>query len=165
MTETTKYRSRYPLNDKQLGRMLDNIFFTQQLIDELHAQRDNMKNKVFLSGIKYENGEYIIPENANEFVKDLAFEAQKLEESITKATGRLIRFQRMATSLINKVPDYRARLVLIKRYIDNKGVETIAEEMNYSPRHVQRMLKEATELVETAYNEEKAKKRENTPSV
>ncbi len=164
MTEN-KNRSRHNLANKELGKLLDNIFFTQSLINVLQEQREKMRCRLIIAGIPYANGQYLCGDKPSVEATGLAKEAQKLDESIVKNTAKLLSRQRMATSLINKISDYRARLVLIKRYIDNKSAETIAEEMNYSPRHVQRMLKEATVLIEKAYIEEKQRKANSTTSV
>ncbi len=133
---------------------LENIYYTDRMTDELHHRRDQIRDKLFRLGVLYEDGEYIFTDLCDERVRELCDEVMKLEENIIKHTHRLISKQKAATNLLSKLPDYRHRLVLIKRYIDNKPVEIIADEMGYSPRHVQRIMKEATDAVEEMYRTE-----------
>lgn len=51
--------------------------------------------------------------------------------------------------VIDSVPDYTAREILIRRYIYGDTLEDIAEALCYSTRHVQRIVnKTAAELAE-----------------
>ncbi len=161
MQENTKHRSRKTTQQSPFRKMLDNIFFTKQLLDEYSLRRENMRNLLTKCGIRYEYGQYFYEENASEDVIFLARQAQDIEENIVKNTSKLLKNEKAVTNLISKIPDYRSRLLLIKRFIDDKSIEIIADEMNYSPRHVQRMIKDAEEVIEKIYEEEMQKLKDN----
>ncbi len=159
MLNNTSNHSRKNGCTDEIVKLLDNIYFTKMLVDDLLDQREDMIRKVSRAGIACENGKYIYGDNAAEDIIALATEAQKLDEQIIKTTTRLISREKAATNLISLLSDYRSRLLIIKRYIDNKSIEVIAEEMNYSPRHVQRMISDAVKNLNEIYLQQKNKKR------
>ena len=144
MQESTKARTSHStIKNEELKRILENIFYTEDLISELTTERDSLRLLLSKEGIRYEDGKYVLPPNASEHATALVHEADKLDEHIIRSTKKIIARQRTATSLINSVKDYRLRLVLIKRFIDNKPLDVISSEMGFSVRHTQRMIKEA----------------------
>ena len=141
-----------------LMRLLDGIHLTENLIDEYNSQRENIRFRIAQAGIKYEDGKYILPERHNPEAERILYEAERIEGLIARSTLKLVGKQRLATNLISRMNDYRLKLIIIKRYIDHKPVDTIAIEMGYSPRHTQRMLKEATDMLEEIYEAYRKKK-------
>ncbi|MBE6038284.1 MAG: DUF1492 domain-containing protein [Anaerofustis stercorihominis] len=139
MTENNTYK----ISELKLKTSLENIQYTNMLVKEMQQRRDDMFEMLAVAGVTYDKARASNRNYSDSQVERLVIEAEKLDEQIVKETARLINQQRKINSLINRIPEYRHRLVLIKKYIDNKSFEQIASEMNYSVRHTQRIADQA----------------------
>lgn len=69
------------------------------------------------------------------------------EEEINRDIRELCKLQIAIGKAIDAVEDVNCSLVLSKRYILMKDWEQIAEEMNYSKKHIHRLHKKGLELI------------------
>lgn len=80
-------------------------------------------------------------------VKSLKMEQAKLKASIDDD----VRTQIKVIRLIQKVKDATLRSLLEYKYVCNMDIETIAEKLHFSPRHISRMNIKAVQEAEKYY--------------
>ncbi len=76
-----------------------------------------------------------------------------LENEINEEIDRLVEIKIEIKGIIAAVLDSTLRTILERRYILNESWETIAEKLDYSPRHILRMHNKAVEFLENLYGE------------
>lgn len=57
-----------------------------------------------------------------------------------------------AESIIKQIEDAKLQYILRQRYYKHRSIESISEELYYSPRHVRRLNKQAMQKAEGIYN-------------
>ncbi len=62
--------------------------------------------------------------------------------------------QTKVQDIILEVEDYILRTILTERYINGLKWEQIAETLDYTPRHIQRLHNKALEAVQGIFNEQ-----------
>jgi len=67
----------------------------------------------------------------------------EMDKQIGEEINELCRIKRLVNEAIDAVEDWRYRQVLEMRYRNYMGWDKIAEELEYDPRHVQRLHGEA----------------------
>ena len=65
--------------------------------------------------------------------------------SIFKEIEECIKQSGMIEGIIISHKNICQREIMLRKYIYGQTIETIAEELNYSPRHIQRILNDAVE--------------------
>lgn len=58
-----------------------------------------------------------------------------------------------AESIINQIDDAKLQYVLRQRYYKHRSIESIADELYYTPRHVRRLNKQALQKAENVYED------------
>lgn len=76
---------------------------------------------------------------------------EKLEKVILQSNADLAECLSKIELIINKLDRWDYRLILKKKYINDKSLNDIAEEMNRSEKTIQRKHKEALEAFDKAY--------------
>ena len=76
----------------------------------------------------------------------------ELENEINKDIDTLVDLKREAKQLIEKLDDNVEKLILYKRYFENKTFEQISVELNYSWRHIHRLHSSALQNFAKIYN-------------
>lgn len=76
---------------------------------------------------------------------------ERLEKKILKNNADLADCLSNIERIINKIDRWDYRLILKKKYINDKSLNAIAEEMNYCEKTVQRKHKEALDAFDKAY--------------
>lgn len=76
-----------------------------------------------------------------------------LENEINDEIDRLVEIKLRIKEVIAAVTDSTRRTVLERRYILSESWEKIADELDYSPRHVLRLHNETIERLEKLYGE------------
>lgn len=76
----------------------------------------------------------------------------ELEKEINKDIDNLIDLKCEARKSIEQLNDDREKLVLYKRYFENKTFEQISVELNYSWRHIHRLHSSALQNFAKIYN-------------
>lgn len=77
----------------------------------------------------------------------------ELQEKIKQTVNAYIRHKELVKKQINGISNHTYRLLLWKRYVENKTFEKIAVDMDYSWRHVIRMHGSALELFTDKYKD------------
>ena len=67
--------------------------------------------------------------------------------SIQKEIEECIKKSSMIEGIIVSHKNLCQREIMLRKYIYGETLEKIAEELNYSPRHIQRILNEAVETI------------------
>ena len=78
------------------------------------------------------------------------FEASR--ESVQREIEECIRKSNIIEGVIASFEDIRGREIMLRKYVYGQTIEKIAEELNYSSRHIQRMLNNATEKLGATIN-------------
>lgn len=76
---------------------------------------------------------------------------EKLEKVILQSNADLADCLSNIERIINKIDKWDYRLILKKKYINDKSLNAIAEEMNCCEKTIQRKHKEALEAFDKAY--------------
>ena len=76
-----------------------------------------------------------------------------LERSIDRDIDRLVDLKETIMKMVASLGDETERMIIERRYILHENVETIAEKLCYSPRHIARLHKNAVEKLEAIYDE------------
>lgn len=76
----------------------------------------------------------------------------ELENEINTDIDTLVDLKREARQLIEKLDDNVEKLILYKRYFENKTFEQISVELNYSWRHIHRLHSSALQNFAKIYN-------------
>ena len=76
----------------------------------------------------------------------------ELENEINADIDTLVDLKREARQLIEKLDDNVEKLILYKRYFENKTFEQISVELNYSWRHIHRLHSSALQNFAKIYN-------------
>ena len=74
-----------------------------------------------------------------------------LENEINDEVDKLVDIKLKIKGILATVKDPKHKAILERRYILNESFEKIAEKINYSSRHIQRMHNAAIEQLETIY--------------
>lgn len=75
----------------------------------------------------------------NDRMSDIISKIIDLEKEINKDIDRFVDIYKKAESIIGKVENDDCRTLLVLRYLNFRTWEEIAEEMNYSVRHIYRL--------------------------
>ncbi|MBO5852234.1 MAG: hypothetical protein J6Q74_00270 [Clostridia bacterium] len=73
-------------------------------------------------------------------------------ESMQREVEECIRKSNIIEGVICSFEDIRGRELMLRKYVYGQTIERIAEELNYSSRHVQRMLNDAAEKLGATIN-------------
>ncbi len=90
-------------------------------------------------------------ENTND--NDLKEQIRKINCEIDKEITKQAVYKIKAYELIKNISDETIKWILIYHYICLLTVEETAERLNYSPRHLQRLLSKASKLIDAQYKD------------
>lgn len=132
-------------------KLLDNANSIRLLIDE-NMQELRMLNerKTGLPSSSVGNGGGSSAENRAAYIRAVE-KIEKLERIILQDNARLAENMKDIELIINRIDRWDYRVILKKKYISNKSLNAIAEEMNRSEKTIQRNHKKAVAAFETAY--------------
>ena len=83
-------------------------------------------------------------------IEDAVLQLDLLEERIVAEIAELVRVKQEIRTVIHQVANPVEKELLMLHYIGRKSFEEIAEQMNYSWRHIRRLHQKALEGVEQA---------------
>ena len=132
-------------------KVLEHAHRISELIEE-NMQELRMLNSRKMSLPSSSVGSGAGPRN-NDAAYTRAYEKiEKLEKIILTSNADLADCLSKLECIINKIDRWDYRLILKKKYINDKSLNAIAEEMNCCEKTIQRKHKEALDAFDKAYN-------------
>ncbi len=122
-----KHLSRAENAKKQADRNIDELCELKSIREGLEVAFSDVKN------LPKENARYV----------EVCEKIDNFKEKVLCDNERYVELRKDITKQIDSLSDLRYSLILKKRYLDFKTIEEIADEMNYSSRHIIYLHKEA----------------------
>lgn len=122
-------------------RFLEDVKRQRSLVAALERDRERIRVEV-ISLRSPELGERV-QSGRQKDLSDAVIRLEDAEKKVGRELERLIRMRDEASRLIAREPEPKLRAVLYSWYILNETMETIAQAMHISERHVRRMKSEA----------------------
>lgn len=122
-------------------RFLEDVKRQRSLVAALERDRERIRIEI-ISLRSPELGERV-QSGRQKDLSDAVIRLEDAEKKVGRELERLIRMRDEARRLIDREPEPKLRAVLYSWYILNETMETIAQAMHISERHVRRMKSEA----------------------
>ena len=122
-------------------RFLEDVKRQRSLVAALERDRERIRVEI-ISLRSPELGERV-QSGRQKDLSDTVIRLEDAEKKVGRELERLIRMRDEARRLIDREPEPKLRAVLYSWYILNETMETIAQAMHISERHVRRMKSEA----------------------
>lgn len=122
-------------------RFLEDVKRQRSLVAALERDRERIRVEI-ISLRSPELGERV-QSGRQKDLSDAVIRLEDAEKKVGRELERLIRMRDEARRLIDREPEPKLRAVLYSWYILNETMETIAQAMHISERHVRRMKSEA----------------------
>ena len=122
-------------------RFLEDVKRQRSLVAALERDRERIRVEI-ISLRSPELGERV-QSGRQKDLSDAVIRLEDAEKKVGRELERLIRTRDEARRLIDREPEPKLRAVLYSWYILNETMETIAQAMHISERHVRRMKSEA----------------------
>lgn len=122
-------------------RFLEDVKRQRSLVAALERDRERIRVEI-ISLRSPELGERV-QSGRQKDLADAVIRLEDAEKKVGRELERLIRMRDEARRLIDREPEPKLRAVLYSWYILNETMETIAQAMHISERHVRRMKSEA----------------------
>ena len=87
-------------------------------------------------------------------VGNYAVKIADLEIRIDREIDRLVDLKERIMTMTSSLDTAAERLIIERRYILGETIDTIAEKLGYSPRHITRMLSKALEKLADIYDKQ-----------
>lgn len=127
-------------------RFLEDVKRQRSLVAALERDRERIRVEI-ISLRSPELGERV-QSGRQKDLSDAVIRLEDAEKKVGRELERLIRMRDEARRLIDREPEPKLRAVLYSWYILNETMETIAQAMHISERHVRRMKSEALYHIE-----------------
>ena len=87
-------------------------------------------------------------------VGNYAVKIADLEIRIDREIDRLVDLKERIMAMTASLDTATERLIIERRYILGETIDTVAEKLGYSPRHITRMLRKALEKLADIYDKQ-----------
>ena len=135
--DVKEFLMQYKLIDDSINAKLDEIKELRSLAAKLSPS---------LSGESHSVGTF------SDRVGRTAAKISDLETEVNERIDRLLETKAAITAMINSLDDILLQNLLERRYILGFSWEKIAEDMNYTPRHITRLHNKAIARLEQLYS-------------
>ena len=129
---------------------LNKIRYIDTMINCKLEQVAELRNMLLPGAIRYDKERVQSSHNIDRFT-DTMLKVIELEEKINCDIDELVKLKSVAREKIERMENEVEKVILYKRYFNNKTFEQISVEMNYSWRQIHRLHSEALKNFDKIY--------------
>ena len=136
----------------QVKDFLNKIRHIDMMIDCKCEQISNLRSRLTSLGSPTLGDKVQSTKDPDKFTNTVS-KSMKLENKINADIDTLVELKNIARNIIERIDGEVEKLILYKRYFENKRFEEIAIECGYSLRHIYRLHDDALENFDKIYKD------------